>query len=113
MVCGGICVAHGSIASMRTGRLSVVPALAPAVRAVGIDGADHHLVSEHHPNLLRLAFAHAWSSVVGSWLDYAAGIWMRGSGRGNHPVAPSHSTGCATVLNRLAALGVAAQAKVC
>src|SRR5258708_39704320 len=108
MVCGGICMADGSIACMRTGGLSVVPALAPAVRAVGLDGADHYLDSEHHPNLLRLAFAHAWSSVAGSWLDYAAGIRMRRDGRCNHPVAPDHSTGRATVFNRLAALGVAA-----
>ena len=98
---------------MRTGCLSVVPALAAAVPAVGLDGADHHLDSEHHPNLLRLAFAHAWSSVAGSWLDYAAGIRIRGNGRCNHPVAPNHSTGSATVLNRLAALGVDAQPKFC
>ena len=54
---GRICLAHGSIASLCTGRISVVPALAAAVRAVGLDGADHHLDSEHHPHLLRLAFA--------------------------------------------------------
>ena len=27
--------------------------------ALGFVGPDHHLDSEHHPNLLRLAFAHA------------------------------------------------------
>jgi hypothetical protein len=98
---------------MRTGRLYVVPALAAAVHAVGLDAADHHLDREHHPNLLRLAFAHAWSSVVGSWLDYAAGIRMRGSGRCNYRVSPAHTTGHATVLNRLAALGLDAQSKFC
>ena len=113
MVFGRICLADGSIAFMRTGRLSVVPALAAAVRAVGLDSADHHLDGEHHPNLLRLAFAHAWSAVVGSWLDYAAGIRSRGNGWCNHLVAPNHSTRRAVVLNRLAALGVAAQAKFC
>src|SRR5258708_34263054 len=106
-------LADGRLASLRLRRFSVVPALAPAVRAVGLDGADHYLDSEHHPNLLRLAFAHAWSSVAGSWLDYAAGIRMRRDGRCNHPVAPDHSTGRATVFNRLAALGVAAQPKFC
>ena len=74
MVSGRICLADGSIASMCAGRISVVPALAAAVPAVGLDGADHHLDGEHHSDLLRLAFAHARSSVVGSWLDYAAGI---------------------------------------
>ena len=79
IVCRRICLADGSIASMCAGRISLVPALAAAVRAVGLDGADHHLDSQHHPNLLRLAFAHAWSSVAGSWLDHAAGIRSRGS----------------------------------
>ena len=106
-------MADGSIASMRTGCLSVVPSLAAAVRAVGLDGADHHLDSEHSPYVLHLAFAHAWSSVAGSRLDYAAGVRSRGNGRCNHPVAPNHSTGSATVLNRLAALGVDAQPKFC
>ncbi len=103
---GRICVADGSIASMCTGRISVVSALAVAVPAVGLDGADHRLDGQHHPNLLRLAFAHARTSVAGSGLDYAAGIRMRGDGRCNHPVAPNHSTGRATVLNRLAALSL-------
>ena len=106
-------MADGSIAFMRASRISVVPALVAAVPAVGLDGADHVLDSEHHPNLLRVAFAHAWSSMAGSWLDYAAGIRMRCDGRCNHHVAPDHSTGRATVFNRLAALGVAAQPKFC
>jgi hypothetical protein len=38
---------------------------------------------------------------------------MRGNGRCNHRVAPDHSTGRDTVLNRLAALGVAAQTEFC
>ena len=45
MVFGRICLADGGIAFMRTGRLSVVPALAAAIRAVGLDSADHHLDS--------------------------------------------------------------------
>jgi hypothetical protein len=43
MVFGRTCLTDGSIAYMRTSRISVVPAVAAAVRAVGIDGADHHL----------------------------------------------------------------------
>src|SRR5260370_17972025 len=104
MVCGRICLADGSIAFMRTGRLSVVPALAPAVRAVGLDGADHHLDREHHPNLLRLGFGDGWLSVVGSWLDYAGGIRMRGNGRCNHPVASVQTSGGNPMLNGLGAL---------
>jgi hypothetical protein len=91
----------------------MVPALAAAVPAVSLDAADHHLDGEHYPNLLRVASAHAWSSMVGSWLDYAAGIRMCRDNRCNHPVAPNHSTGRATVLNRLAALGLDAQPNFC
>src|SRR5258708_19176374 len=92
MVCGRICLAHGSITFVCTGRLSLVPALAAAVRAVGFGAAHHHLDSKHHPHLLRLAFAHAWSSVDSSRLGYAAGIRIRGSGRRHYPVAPAHTT---------------------
>jgi hypothetical protein len=77
---------------MCTGRVSVVLALDAAVRAVGLDAADHHLDGEHYPYLLRLAFAHAWSSVAGSWLGYVAGIRIGGSGRCNHRVSPVHTT---------------------
>ncbi len=100
MVCGRICLADGSIASMRTGRVSLVLALAAAVSAVGLDAADHHLDGEHSPYLLRLAFAHAWASVVSSWLDYAAGIRIRGSDRCNHRVAPTHTTAAAAGAQR-------------
>ena len=101
MVFGRICMAHGSIASMCTGRLSMVPSLAAAVHAIGLDSAAHHLDSEHHPNLLRLAFAHAWPSVVGSRLDYAAGIRMRGSGRCNYRVSPVRTAGSDPMSNGL------------
>ena len=40
MVSGRICLADGSIAFMCAGRISLVPALAAAVPAVGLDGAD-------------------------------------------------------------------------
>ena len=74
---------------MCAGRVSVVPALAAAVPAVGLDAADHHLDGQHYSHLLRLAFAHAWSSVDGSWLDYVAGIWVRRDGRCNYRVSPA------------------------
>ena len=96
-------MAHGSIASVCAGHISMVPALAAAVRAVGLDGADHPLDSEHHSNFLRLAFAHAWSSMVGSWMDYAAGIRIRGNGRCNYRLSPVRTTGDNPMLNGLGA----------
>ena len=62
VVSGRICLADGSIASVRTGRISMVPSLAAAVPAVGLDGADHHLDGEHYPYLLCLAFARTGTS---------------------------------------------------
>src|SRR5208282_5944033 len=37
--------------------------------------------------------AHAWSSVVGSWLDDAAGIRMCDNSRCNYRVSQVHTTG--------------------
>ena len=99
MVIGRICLADGSIAFMRAGSISMVSALAAAVPAVGLDGAAHRLDSQHHPNLLRLAFACAWSSVDTSWLDCAAGIRMRGNGRCNYRVSPTQTIGGSSVLD--------------
>ena len=99
VVCGRICVADGSIASVCTGRISVVPALAAAVPAVGLDGADHHLDGQHHPDLLRLASARTWPSVVASWLDYAAGIWGSRRDGCSHLGAAPEMTRCRTELN--------------
>jgi hypothetical protein len=42
---GRVCMAYGGNASMRTGRISLVSFVASAVRAVGLDGAAHHLDS--------------------------------------------------------------------
>ena len=89
-------MADGGFASMRAGCLSVVPAVAAAVRAVGLDRADHPLDGEHHPDLLRLAFADAWPAVAGSGLDYAVGIRIGGCGRCNCTVAAA-SRSSATV----------------
>ena len=55
----------------------MVPALAAAIPAVDINGADHDLDREHHPNLLRLALAHALDVLwlVPGWimlLEYGA-----------------------------------------
>src|SRR5439155_12577399 len=46
-VSGRICLAHGSIASVCTDRISLVSSLAAAISEVGLDAADHHLDSEH------------------------------------------------------------------
>ena len=101
VVCGRIRMADGRVASMCAGRVSVVFALAAAVRAIGLDVADHHLDSKHYPHIHRLAPAGPWTSVGTSWLDYAAGVRIRRNHGCNHPVAPNHSTRAA-VLNRLA-----------
>ena len=100
MVFGRICLADGGIAFMCTSRISMVPALAAAVPAICLDAADYHLDREHNPHLLRLAFAHAWSSVVGSWLDHAAGIRICGSGGRDCRVAPTQTSAHARTLNR-------------
>jgi hypothetical protein len=89
----------------------MVPSLAAALRAVGLDCANHHLDSQHYPYLLRLAFAHAWSSVVGSWLDYAAGIRIRGNDRCNYRASPIHTTGGSSVFNGIDALWFATVAE--
>jgi len=39
--------------------------------------------------------------MVGSWLDYAAGIWIRGNGRCNYRVSPIQTTGGNHTLNGL------------
>jgi hypothetical protein len=56
----------------------MVPAVAAAVPKVNLHGADHGLDFEHYSYLLCLASAHGWTAVVSSWLDYDAGIWIRG-----------------------------------
>ena len=87
----------------------MVPSLAAAVPAVGLDAADHHLDGEHHPYLLRLASARTGASLVGSGLDYAAGIWICGSGRCNCRISPGQTTSGNRMLNRLGALAHAAR----
>ena len=74
-------MAHGSIALVCTGRISMVPALAAAVPAVGFDASGYRLDGQHYPDLLCLAFAHAWPSVDSSGLDHGAGIRACGCGR--------------------------------
>ena len=69
-------MADGSIAVVCTGGLSMVFALAAALPAFCFNGAACDLDSQHHSNLLRLAFAQAGTTMVGSGLDHAAGIWI-------------------------------------
>ena len=47
------------------GRISVVPALAAAVPAIGLDGADHDLDGQHHPNLSTFGIC---ARLVVQWL---------------------------------------------
>src|SRR5215470_20057370 len=98
---GRLCLADGSIASVCTGRVSLVPALAGAVLAVGLDAANHHLDGEHFAHLLRVAPAYDWTSLGGSWLDHAAGIRSRCSGRYDHRAAPTHAAGNVPLPNGL------------
>src|SRR5208283_5179853 len=102
MFASGVRVAYGGFAAMRAGGVSVVSSVAAAVRAVDLDGADHHLDGEHHPDLLCLAFARHGPSVAGSGLDYAAGIRDGGRGRWNYWVTPNEANGEAAALNRVA-----------
>jgi len=92
VVFGRICLAHGSIAPLCTGRLSMVLALAATVPAFGLRPADCHLDREHSPYILRLASAHTWTPVVGSWLDYAVRIRVRRHGRCDYVVVPEQTS---------------------
>ena len=74
-------MAHGSLASVCAGCVSVVLALAAAVHALDLDGARHDLDSEHPLNLLCLALAGGGASVGASRLGSGVGIWIGGSGR--------------------------------
>ena len=86
-------MADGRIAFMCSGGISLVFAVAAAVRAIGLDTPDPHLDGEHHPHVHRLASAHSGISVCASGLGDAAGIRSRRDNGRDHFVAPSHSAG--------------------
>ena len=67
---GRICLAHGSVASMRSGDLSVVPAVAFAVRAVGLHPADHHLDGKYSFRLTTCGICAHWDRpwLVPGWI---------------------------------------------
>ncbi len=92
-------VADGSVSSLCAGRVPVVPSLAAAVCPLGFDGPDHHLDGQHHPDLLRLAFAHAWPSVAGSGMDHGSRIWIRGAGCRDYRISAIETAVGATILN--------------
>ena len=96
-----ICLADGSINSMCTSRVSVVPALAAALPEIDLGAANHHLDGEHYPYLLRVASAYDWTSMVGSWVDHGGGIRSRSSWRYNHLAAPTFATSNSPMLNEL------------
>ena len=82
-----------------TRRIPMVSSLAAAISDVGLDAADRHLDSEHYPHLRGLAFAGTWTSLVGSWLDNAARIWICNNGWRNYRIASGHTTGRISMLN--------------
>ena len=104
MVIGRICLADGSLAVMRTRRISMVYALAVTVPAVDVDTPDHDLDGEHYSHLFRLAFTCTWTSVVGSGLDHVARIRISSNGRSDSSIVPHHATGSARMLRRLGSL---------
>src|SRR5438270_12216658 len=86
---------------MRARGVSLVPCLAVAVPALGLESADHHLDREYYPHVHCLASAHAWASVGASWLGHVARIWI-GSNRGrNYRASTLQQTGGGAVLHRL------------
>jgi len=53
-------------------RASANSTASTAVSSVSLHSAHHHLDGEHYPHLRRLVFTYTWTSLVGSWLGYAA-----------------------------------------
>ena len=99
MLPGRICLADGSIASVRTGRVPLVSSLAGAFSEVALDAATRHLDSEYHPHLRGLASAYTWTTLVGAWLDIAVRIRICRSGRCNFRSAPAYTTGSVSMFN--------------
>src|SRR3981189_2638127 len=81
----------GCIAYVRAGGVPLVPFVVASVRAIGIDGAAHHLEHQHPPDFLRMAFAYTWSPVDRSRLDQGAGRRIRGRGRRYSRVSASQA----------------------
>ena len=92
-------MANGSVAFLRTRRVSMVSGMVAAVRAVSLDAANHHLDGEYSAHILRLAFARAWTPVDSSWLDSVAGIRVRRSDGCHYPVAAKRSASHGAELN--------------
>src|SRR5437016_12989403 len=99
MCLGPICLAHGSISSVRTRRIPMVSSRAAAISDVGLDAADHRLECEHYPHIRPMALARTWASVGGAtWLGNARGIRMRGNRCRDYRVAPDHAA-CGAVFD--------------
>jgi hypothetical protein len=77
----------------------MVHAVAAAVPTIDLDAADAHLDIEHYSYLLCLALAHTRTAVGGSRLDYAVGIWIRGSNCRSHRFPPDQAIGRTAVLS--------------
>ena len=92
VVAGRIRVADGRISFMCACCVSVVSALDAAISEVRFDAANHYLVREHSPDLLRLASARARAAVYRSGLAYAAGVRIGGHRCWHSLVAPYEGT---------------------
>jgi hypothetical protein len=75
----------------------MVPVVAAAVPKVDLDCAADDLDFKHYSHLLCLAFAHSWTAVVSSWLDYGAGIRICCSSRCHRLFAQDHTIGRTTM----------------
>ena len=65
-------MADGRIPSLRTRYLSVVSALAAALRQIDLDAADYRLDGERHPHVHGLASSRGWTTMDTSGLGGAA-----------------------------------------
>ena len=92
-------MANGGNTVLCASGLSMVFALAAAFPAFRFNFAARDLDSQHHSNLLRLAFAQAGTTMVGSWLDPFAGIWKYRNRRRPSLVARLGATIKATMLS--------------
>src|ERR1700722_14568585 len=84
-------MAHGGVARVRAGRVSVVLALATAVPAIDVNAAAHNLDRQYSANLHCLAFAVARPRVACPRVGSAARVWVRGHSRRDR-VPPPYGT---------------------
>jgi len=113
MVGRRVYLSNGCVASRRTGRVSMVFALAAGIRPVDRDAADHYLDSEYYPHLLCVAPAHSRMAVGATWLDCAGGVRIGGTNCCNHRVAAGHTIGHTPVLSGRSRVKPTASVEIC